>query len=104
MSSPVTPIKGDALEMWDDMKGLFLVLHNLVMIYLPIVATLVPSERLFLEAGAAIIQERNHLLGTRLSKLLFLNSILNKKLKNKKCLINTCFLLKINKYSIKMLK
>lgn len=78
MSSPVTPIKGDALEMWDDMKGLFPGLHSLAMIYLPIVATSVLSERLFSEDGATITQERNRLLGTRFSKLLFLNSILKK--------------------------
>ncbi|GBP41624.1 Zinc finger BED domain-containing protein 1 [Eumeta japonica] len=78
MSSPVTPIKGNALEMWDDMKGLFPGLYILAMIYLPIVATSVPSERLFSEAGATITQERNRLLGTRLSKLLFLNSLLKK--------------------------
>ncbi|XP_014298152.1 zinc finger BED domain-containing protein 4-like [Microplitis demolitor] len=78
MSSPVTLIKGDALEMWNDMKGLFPGLHNLAMIYLPIVATSVPSERLFSEAGATITQERNRLLGTRLSKLLFSNSVLKK--------------------------
>ncbi|KAJ0180829.1 hypothetical protein K1T71_002914 [Dendrolimus kikuchii] len=53
-------------------------LQILAMIYLPIVATSVPSERLFSEAGATITQERNRLLGTRLSKLLFLNSIMKK--------------------------
>lgn len=63
VSSPVTPIKGDALEMWDDLKGLFPGLYSLAMIYLPIVATSVPSERLFSEAGATITQERNRLLG-----------------------------------------
>lgn len=64
--------------MWDDMKGLFPRLHNLAMTYLPIVATSVPSERLFSEAGATITQQRNSLQGTRLSKLLFLNSLLKK--------------------------
>lgn len=78
ISSSVTPIKADALEMWDDLKGLFPGLYGLAKTYLPIVATSVPSERLFSEAGATITQERNRLLGTRLSKLLFLNSILKK--------------------------
>lgn len=79
VSSPVTPIKGDPIEIWDDMKTLFPYLYKLAMKHLPIVATSVPSERLFSEAGAVITRERNRLLGSRLSKLLFLNSILKKK-------------------------
>ncbi|XP_046800992.1 E3 SUMO-protein ligase ZBED1-like [Lucilia cuprina] len=75
LSSPVTPIKSDAIEIWEDMKSLFPKLSKIAMLYLPIVATSVPSERLFSEAGATITQDRNRLLGTRLSKLLFLNSI-----------------------------
>lgn len=75
LSSPVTPIKRDAIEIWEDMKSLFPTLAKIAMIYLPIVATSVPSERLFSEAGATITQERNRLLGKRLYKLLFLNSI-----------------------------
>lgn len=75
LSSPVTPIKRDAIEIWEDMKSLFPKLFRIAMTYLPIVATSVPSERLFSEAGATITQDRNRLLGTRLSKLLFLNSI-----------------------------
>lgn len=75
LSSPVTPIKRDAIEIWEDMKSLFPKLSRIAMTYLPIVATSVPSERLFSEAGATVTQDRNRLLGTRLSKLLFLNSI-----------------------------
>ncbi|KAF2895663.1 hypothetical protein ILUMI_10522 [Ignelater luminosus] len=83
LSSPVTPIKKDAIEIWDDMKSLFPKLAKIAMIYLPIIATSVQSERLFSEAGATITQERNRLLETRLSKLLFLNSI-SKLLKSNK--------------------
>lgn len=75
LSSPVTPIKRDAIEIWEDMKFLFPKLAKIAMVYLPIVATSVPSERLFSEAGSIITQDRNRLLGERLSKLLFLNSI-----------------------------
>ncbi|CAG4927885.1 unnamed protein product [Colias eurytheme] len=64
VSSPVTPIKGDPIEIWNDMKTLFLYLYKLAMKHLPIVATSVPSERLFSEAGAVITRERNRLLGT----------------------------------------
>ncbi|CAK1600554.1 unnamed protein product [Parnassius mnemosyne] len=75
LSSPVTPIKRDAIEIWEDMKSLFPKLTKVAMIYLPIVATSFPSERLFSEAGATITQQINRLLGSRLSKLLFLNSV-----------------------------
>nr|CAD7262978.1 unnamed protein product [Timema shepardi] len=52
--------KRDAIEIWEDMKSLFPTLAKIAMIYLPIVATSVPSGRLFSEAGATITQERNN--------------------------------------------
>ncbi|KAF2880573.1 hypothetical protein ILUMI_25597 [Ignelater luminosus] len=79
VSSPVTPIKGDPIEIWDDMQTVFPCLYKPAMKHLPIVATSVPSERLFSEAGAIITRERNRLLGSRLSKLLFLNSVMRNK-------------------------
>ncbi|KAF2886708.1 hypothetical protein ILUMI_19465 [Ignelater luminosus] len=79
VSSPVTPIKGDPIEIWDDMQTVFPCLYKLAMKHLPIVATSVPSERLFSEAGTIITRERNRLLGSRLSKLLFLNSVMRNK-------------------------
>lgn len=79
VSSPVTTIKADPIEIWDDMRTVFPCLYRLAMKHLPIVATSVPSERLFSEAAAVITQERNRLLGTRLSKLLFLNSVMRNK-------------------------
>lgn len=75
LSSPVTPIKRNAIKIWKDMTYLYPKLAKIAMIYLPIVATSVPSERLFSDAGATITQDRNRLLGTRFSKLLFLNSV-----------------------------
>lgn len=39
LSSPVTPIKGDAIEIWEDIKSLFPKLAKIAMIYPPIVAT-----------------------------------------------------------------
>ncbi|KAF2886188.1 hypothetical protein ILUMI_19985 [Ignelater luminosus] len=79
VSSPVTPIKGDPIEIWDHMQTVFPCLYKLAMKHLPIVATSVPSERLFSEAGAIITREKNRLLGSRLSKLLFLNSVMRNK-------------------------
>lgn len=77
LASPVTPIKRDqdVVEIWEDMKSLFPALYKVAIKYLPVVATSVPSERLFSKAGATITQQRNRLTGKRLSKLLFLNSL-----------------------------
>lgn len=48
---------------------------------LSVIATSVPSERLFSKAGETMAQKRNNLQGERLSKLLFLQS-LNKRFWN----------------------
>jgi len=44
--------------------------------YLSVVATSVPCERLFSEAGQVISQKRNRLSPDRVNQLLFLNSFL----------------------------
>ena len=72
LSSPVTPIKSDAIIIWEDLKSLFLKLSRTALQYLPTIATSVSSERLFSEAAATITQERSKLLeGTKNSNLIF---------------------------------
>jgi len=43
--------------------------------YLVVPGTSVPSERLFSKAGETISKTRNRLTGSRVSKLLFLQSV-----------------------------
>lgn len=50
-------------------------LSKLAFKYLSIVATSVPSERLFSKAGDILTEKRNRLKGKHLSKLLFLQNI-----------------------------
>ncbi|XP_054089442.1 zinc finger BED domain-containing protein 4-like [Zeugodacus cucurbitae] len=77
-TTAVASINQNPTEMWDYMKNVFPELYKQASKYLSIVATSVPSERLFSKAGATITKQRNRLTGKRLSKLLFLNSVLNK--------------------------
>ncbi|XP_046398132.1 zinc finger BED domain-containing protein 4-like [Ischnura elegans] len=73
--SPISPLESDPIQEWDKLKVLYPTLHKIAMKYLPVVATSVPSERLFSKAGIIITEKRNRLTGKRLSKLIFLNSI-----------------------------
>ena len=50
-------------------------LYEIAMDYLPILATSIPSERLFWKAGQIIAKRRNRLSGKHLNVLLFLSSI-----------------------------
>lgn len=75
LKNPVTPLKTNPLESWDDMKAVFPVLQKIALEYLSIVATSVPSERLFSKAGATICRDRNRLLSKRLNKVLFLGTL-----------------------------
>lgn len=75
LANPVTPLKSEPLKIWMDMKNMYPKLYKIAMKYSCLVATSVPSERLFSHAGATVTQARNRLLGKRLEKLLFLGSI-----------------------------
>ncbi|CAK1592697.1 unnamed protein product [Parnassius mnemosyne] len=74
LSAPVNTLKVNVLETWQEMQGVYPNLFKVAMCHLPIVATCVPSERLFSKAGATITQSRS-----RLSMLLFLSSIAGTK-------------------------
>lgn len=76
LNSPVAAMKKSPIEVWEELNTVYPSLYPHAKKYLGIVATSVPSERLFSKAGATITQERNRLTGKRLSKLLFLNSIM----------------------------
>lgn len=66
---------GQPLIEWENTKTIFPRLDKLAMKYLVVPGTSVPSERLFSKAGETISKTRNRLTGSRLSKLLFLQSV-----------------------------
>jgi len=65
----------DPLKTWQTLKHAYPVLFNIAKKYLAIVATSVPSERLFSKAGIIKSQLRNRLTASRLNILLFLGSL-----------------------------
>lgn len=74
LANPVCALKGNPLEEWEDLKPVFPALYKQARIFLNIVGTSVPCERLFSKAGATVTASRNRLKGKHLEKLLFLGS------------------------------
>lgn len=72
LSNPVSPLKSNPLELWEDMKTVFPMLYKQSQISFTMVATSVPSERLFSKAGGIMTKTRNRLTGSRLQKILLL--------------------------------
>lgn len=73
LNSSVIVLKNDPIEYWQLQTNKLL--KEIALKYIAIIGTSVPSERLFSKAGQIMSESRNRLLGERLSKLLFLNSI-----------------------------
>lgn len=73
VNSNVIPLKYDPIEYWQSQINH--ILRDIVLKYISIIDTSIPSERLFSKAGLIITETRNCLEGKRLSKLLFLNSL-----------------------------
>lgn len=74
----VVGLKDEPIIVWENIKGAFPNLYTLARKYLSLSATSVPSERLFSRTGNIMTKSRNRLLGSRLSKLVFLQSLDNK--------------------------
>lgn len=74
LANPVCALKANPLEEWEDLKPVFPALYKQARIYLNIVGTSVPCERLFSKAGATDTASRNRLTGKHLEKLIFLGS------------------------------
>ena len=75
LRSSVSPRTGNPYEEWIKLRLNYPELYEIAMQYLPILATSVPSERLFSKAGQIITKQRNRLSGKHLNMLLFLSSI-----------------------------
>lgn len=72
LSNPVSPLNSNPLELWEEMKTVFPMLYKQSRISFTMVATSVPSERLFSKAGGVMTKTRNRLTGSRLEKILLL--------------------------------
>ncbi|KAK9692570.1 hAT family C-terminal dimerization region [Popillia japonica] len=75
LSVPGRNLKDDLLDTWNEMKVVYPNLFKLAAKYSCVLATSVPSERIFSKAGATATKSRNRLTRSRLSKLLFLSSL-----------------------------
>lgn len=75
LRSPPCDFDKKPLEIWDAQATSYPELAKFATKFLTIVATSVPSERLFSKAGQTLTQQRNRLKGKNLSQLLFLQSL-----------------------------
>lgn len=76
LNQPTIELNEDPLNYWINTNELiYPSLRIIAKQYLPIVATSVPSERLFSKAGNIMIENRNRLSPKHLQNLLFLNSL-----------------------------
>lgn len=75
LNQPTLPLGEDILKFWDTHGSIYPYLKKIVEPYLSMVATSVPSERVFSKAGQVVTESRNRLTGDNLNKLLFLGSL-----------------------------
>lgn len=75
IAAPLSNLKVDPLIVWRSSEGTFPKLTDLALKHLSVMATSAPAERLFSKAGNIVRKTRNRILGKRLPKLLFLNSL-----------------------------
>lgn len=75
LSYPTIPLGDDTLKYWDIVGNMYPNLKKIAQPYLSLVATSVPSERLFSKAGNIMTEKRNRLKGEKLQQLLFLGSL-----------------------------
>lgn len=75
LNQPVIQLNEDPIKYWQRQKLLYPTLSRVAERFLCMVATSVPSERLFSRAGNIITDNRSRLLGDRLSRLVFLNTL-----------------------------
>lgn len=75
IAAPLSNLKVDPLDVWRSSEGTFPKLTDLALKHLSVMSTSAPAERLFSKAENIVRKTRNRILGRRLPKLLFLNSL-----------------------------
>lgn len=75
LNQPMIDRKENPLYYWLNFASVYPILSDIAKKYLVIVATSVPSERLFSRAGNILTDSRNRLSANHLQELLFLNSV-----------------------------
>lgn len=75
LSQPTIQLSDDILKYWDLYGNIYPHLKKIVQPYLSVVATSVPSERLYLKARNKMTEKRNRLKGEKLLQFLFLSSL-----------------------------
>lgn len=74
LDEPLLPRASNPFIWWEERRNVYPQLYNLMKKTLCIVATSVPSERVFSKAGQTLTERRNKLKGEKVSMLLFLNA------------------------------
>lgn len=75
LNQPVISRNQNPFEHWQKLKSTYSTLFTIAMQYLSVIATSVPSERIFSKAGIIKSDLRSRLSGKRLNSLLFLGSL-----------------------------
>ncbi|XP_036148827.1 zinc finger BED domain-containing protein 1-like [Monomorium pharaonis] len=75
LNQPIIPREQDVFKFWQTLRPAYPTLFVMAISYLSIVATSVPSERMFSKAGIIKSDLRSRLSGKRLNSLLFLGSL-----------------------------
>ncbi|CAH1099736.1 unnamed protein product [Psylliodes chrysocephalus] len=78
LTQKVIDIKEDPIDFWNKHKFIYPMLSCIAFEHLSIVATSVPAERMFSKARVIMKPHRNRLLGSKLSKLVYLNTLSEK--------------------------
>ena len=75
LDRPPASRKANPLQIWEDIKHEYPHLYEVARVYLPMIATSVPSERMFADAGNIITDNTNRLTSDHLQHRLFLSKI-----------------------------
>ena len=75
LKRPNVPSDRYPLAEWSQMKAVFPNIYPVAMKNISMLATSVPSERLFSQSGQIVTKQRNRLSGKHVNQLLFLSSV-----------------------------